>query len=126
MSKRKKELDDLGPIETYGPRHRGATVTARVDSGPPAPRRTLAETHDSWQPQGKWFWRTLAQSRPSTGGPQALGQGEAQSEEWKQRMKDRGIVNGRQYGRWEKNAAGQRRWQRGIPGEQRPWQSDLA
>lgn len=40
VSKRgiKRELDDLGPMEMYRPKHRGATVTAVISKGPPAPR----------------------------------------------------------------------------------------
>ena len=34
----KKELAGLGPMQTYRPKHRGATVTAFKSSGPPAPR----------------------------------------------------------------------------------------
>ena len=38
--KAKRELAGLGPMETYRPTHRGPTVTARVDSGPKAPRKS--------------------------------------------------------------------------------------
>ena len=36
-----RELRDLGPVQPYRPRHRGATVTALLSSGPPAPRRPV-------------------------------------------------------------------------------------
>ena len=36
-----RELRDLGPVQPYRPRHRGATVTAPISSGPPAPRRPV-------------------------------------------------------------------------------------
>ena len=38
----KRELKDLGPALAYRPTHRGPTVTARVSTGPPAPRKKEA------------------------------------------------------------------------------------
>ena len=209
MAKRRREVDWLGPIQQYGPGHRGATVTARISKGPPAPRRPSQTTeafggcsggdgssafggggggafgggggafgdsgdhrHDPfappppppppqqqhgkgrrgggwdsgasstaakattgqtrtqpvWQKQWKWypttdgefclctkwFWRTLATARRSTAGMSA-SEASAASAAWKQQLKDAGIVNGKQYGRWEQDATGRRRWVRGQP-----------
>jgi hypothetical protein len=153
-TKRHRELDWLGPIILYGPRHRGATVTARIDAGPRAPRapRPIGTSSASsstapvaqsarreqqakqqakqplWQPQWKWipigqgnsefcfctkwFWRTLATARPSTAGMSAA-QAAAAAAAWQQGQEEQGIVNGQQYGRWEQNHEGKRRWQRG-------------
>ena len=36
-----RELSGLGPMEPRRPLHRGATVTALVSSGPPAPRKPI-------------------------------------------------------------------------------------
>ena len=148
--KRPRELKWLGPELTYRPTHRGATVTARVSTGPKAPRRPLTAPSETaarppasaarplWQPQWswlplegcgefcfgtKWFWRTLAMARPSTGGPGTSPEVAAQRQrEWEQRQRDEGIVKGKQYGRWEQSATGNKRWRRGVPKEERPWE----
>lgn len=149
--KRPRELEGLGPVLPYAPSHRGPTVTARVSNGPPAPRKqpsTLrqaaeapapAGTNPLWQPQWtwlplegcgdyclrtKWFYRTLATARPSTGGPGTSAEVAAKRQrEWEQRQRDEGIINGKQYGRWEQTATGGKRWRRGVPKEDRPWDS---
>lgn len=163
-NKRPRELEGLGPVLPYAPGHRGATVTARVSNGPPAPRcelgrefgarprkqsSTLHQAADApasagsnpsralWQPQWtwlplegcgdycfrtKWFYRTLATARPSTGGPGTSAEVAAKRQrEWEQRQRDEGIVNGKQYGRWEQTATGSKRWRRGVPKDDRPW-----
>ena len=132
-------------MQPYRPLHRGPTVTARVSTGGPAPRKpftfgaelvpaeadglytsALGAARPTWQPQWKWlplvgsgdfcfrtkwFWRTLATARPSMGG-EGIGPEAAQaaSEAWKRQQRDAGIASGKQYGRWEQGASGQKRW----------------
>ena len=110
-----------------------------LKSNEAAGRSLASVARPPWQPQWtwlpledcgefcfstKWFWRTLAMARPSTGGPGTSADAAAkQQREWEQRQRDEGIVSGRQYGRWEQSATGSKRWRRGVPKEERPWDS---
>ena len=110
-----------------------------LKSNEAAGRSLASVARPPWQPQWtwlpledcgefcfstKWFWRTLATARPSTGGPGTSADAAAKlRREWEQRHRDEGIVSGRQYGRWEQSATGSKRWRRGVPKEERPWDS---
>ena len=110
-----------------------------LKSNEAAGRSLASVAQPPWQPQWtwlpledcgefcfstKWFWRTLATARPSTGGPGTSADAAAKRQrEWEQRQRDEGIVSGRQYGRWEQSATGSKRWRRGVPKEERPWDS---
>ena len=76
----------------------------------------------------RWFWRTVATARPSTGGPGADPTVAATKQrEWEEGMRRRGIdpKTGRTYGCWANGRVGGR-WIRGVPGKKRPWTGDNA
>merc|ERR1719285_144707 len=98
-------------------------------SVPPERQKETIGIHPKWQPHwtwypledcgefcfaGKWFWRTLATARASTGGPNSSSEIIEESEQIS------GVVDGQQYGRWEQTASGKRRWRRGVPGSSKP------
>jgi len=101
-------------------------------SVPPERQKETIGIHPKWQPHwtwypledcgefcfaGKWFWRTLATARKSSGGPRSRSSSEIIEES----EQISGVVDGQQYGRWEQTASGKRRWRRGIPGSSKPY-----
>ena len=74
----------------------------------------------------RWFWRTVATNRPSTGGPGTdPATVAAKQHEWEAGLKRQGIDprTGRTYGCWADGRVGGR-WIRGVPGKKRPWCDD--
>ena len=72
---------------------------------------------------GRWFWRTAATARSSTGGPSTdPAEAAARRTEEEARMREQGIdpKTGRTYGCWANGRVGGR-WIRGVPNEKRPW-----
>ena len=133
-------LFDPPKMQANGLQVEAAEARGRPLKSNEAAGRSLASVaRPPWQPQWtwlpledcgefcfstKWFWRTLAMARPSTGGPGTSADAAAKRQrEWEQRQRDEGIVSGRQYGRWEQSATGSKRWRRGVPKEERPWDS---
>ena len=70
---------------------------------------------------GRWFWRTVATARPSTGGLDPA-EAKARRREQEERMRAEGInpKTGKTYGCWANGRQGGR-WIRGVPNEKRPW-----
>ena len=74
-------------------------------------------------PPPRWFWRTVATARPSTGGPGADPEEAARRrQEADERMRSQGVDprTGRTWGCWERGRPGGI-WVRGVPGQRRPW-----
>jgi len=92
------------------------------------PPPAAAATSKAPVPSGteRWFWRTVATARPSTGGPGSDPDAAATKQrEWEEGMRKAGIdpKTGRTYGCWAGGRVGGR-WIRGVPGKKRPWTDD--
>ena len=111
-------------FEAFLARRFGAAATApppvpTVATQPVAPTVTIAGN-------ARWFWRTVATNRPSTGGPGTdPAMAAAKQREWEAGLRRQGIDPkiGRTYGCWADGRAGGR-WIRGVPGKKRPWGGD--
>lgn len=74
-------------------------------------------------PPPRWFWRTVATARPSSGAPGADPEEAARRRrEADERMRSHGVDprTGRTWGCWERGRPGGI-WVRGVPGQRRPW-----
>ena len=110
-----------GAFVAYLARHFGSAASSSAvgDGAASAPAAATPVA----PPPPRWFWRTVATARPSTGGTGADPEEAARRrQEADERMRSQGVDprTGRTWGCWERGRPGGI-WVRGVPGQRRPW-----